>query len=90
MSKSIQKLFLLLSPTTKRFIPFILMSLLFIGFLEMLSVLLLMPLISSSQINGAGSGMSNTSLSSGLGIIGMIYKLFTISEIKGRYFSKSV
>lgn len=82
MSKSIQKLFLLLSPTTKRFIPFILLSLLFIGFLEMLSVLLLMPLISSSQINGAGSGMSNTSLSSGLGVIGVIYKLFTISEIK--------
>jgi ABC-type multidrug transport system fused ATPase/permease subunit len=82
MSKSIQKLFLLLSPTTKRFIPFILLSLLFIGFLEMLSVLLLMPLISSSQINGVGSGMSNTSLSSGLGVIGMIYKFFTISEIK--------
>ncbi len=82
MIKSIQKLFLLLSPTTKRFIPFILLSLLLIGFLEMISVLLLMPLISSSQFDNAGSGITNTSLSSGLSLTGIIYKLLNIHEIK--------
>ncbi len=82
MIKSIKKLLLLLSPRTKSFLPFILISLIVIGFLEMLSVVLLMPLISSNQFNGLSQANDNTTFSNGLGLIGAIYRFFSISGIK--------
>ena len=69
MFKTVKKISSLLSEGTKFFVPFILLSISFIAFLEMLTIILLMPLLSNSEVTGSGS------MGTG-GILGIVLQLF--------------
>ena len=69
MFKTVKKISSLLSEGTKFFVPFILLSISFIAFLEMLTIILLMPLLSNSEVTGSGS------MGTG-GIAGIVLQLF--------------
>ncbi|MBN8720444.1 MAG: ABC transporter ATP-binding protein [Sediminibacterium magnilacihabitans] len=82
MIKATQKLFILLSKRTRTFVPVILLSILFIGLLEMLSVLLLMPLLTSDQFVGGGVGGSTSSMGSSMSFILKLFDRVNIHTIK--------
>ena len=69
MFKTVKKISSLLSEGTKFFVPFILLSISFIAFLEMLTIILLMPLLSNSEVTGSES------MGTG-GIAGIVSQLF--------------
>ena len=69
MFKTVKKISSLLSEGTKNFMPFILLSISFIAFLEMLTIILLMPLLSNSEVTGSES------MGTG-GIAGIVSQLF--------------
>ncbi|MDP2414321.1 ABC transporter ATP-binding protein [Daejeonella sp.] len=79
MIQPIRKLFTLLSPHTKRLLPFVLGSILFIGLLEMLSVALLMPLLANDLISGGGARQSKTT---GIDLIFTLLKNFHITSLR--------
>ncbi len=78
MIHSIKRLFILLSPQTKRLLPFVLFSILFIGILEMLSVALLMPLLANDQIGGKNGSVAGM----GLNFIFIILNKLNINSLR--------
>lgn len=82
MIKSIKNLIPLLSPRTRKYVPVIIFSLLFVGILEMLTVVLLLPLISSNQLNVAAStDNSDTGVGKSLELITSAFNAMGINTI---------
>ena len=74
MFKTAKKILSLLSEGTKNFVPLILLSISFIAFLEMLTIILLMPLLSDSEVTGSGQNGEG-------GIVSIVSQLFQKFDI---------
>jgi ABC-type bacteriocin/lantibiotic exporter with double-glycine peptidase domain len=82
MLKSVRKLIVLISPRTRKFIPVVVFSIFFIGVLEMLTIVLLLPLITSTQMNMTGAVDSQISeVSKGISLVYKFYEKIGITTI---------